>query len=202
MPVFIQYFGLVLMLVSGGMYFGSKVKFKNAISEKRVLVNKYICLMGLFLFTLVAGYSNYRIVKKQNYFWLYPRKIIEDAIDNNLFKNVPVDSLLIVNGNYPWDNTGFYAMKMGRCLYDVTCQGNYLNVYKDSDFALKSKNIYYLRYNSDELGNGYVVLSQLIKVRLGNENILAALGNDAKIYCYSAKSEINITQVTGFEITM
>lgn len=128
LPVFIQIFGLDLILISGGLYSRHKVakwlKFLDDALFPKII--RYLSLALIAILCLFTLSSNYCVVQKSNQFWLYPRKTLEYALDNGLLNNTPSDSVILVDGNNQWDSTAFFLMHSGVKGQKVLSKGNYL----------------------------------------------------------------------------
>lgn len=212
LPVFIQRFGLDLILISGGLYSRHKVvqwlKFLDDDLFPKMI--RYFSLAMVAILCIFTFTSNYNVVQKSNQFWLYPRKTLEYALDHGLLNSLPSDSVILIDGNNPWDTTAFFLMHSGVEGQKVLSKGNYLvsgslepqslNIQQSSESGGESpstKNIYYLRYNSKQLGTGYVILAPINELKINNDTIISAFTRGVEIFDWSPDSASTTTQVAG-----
>ncbi|OLN32157.1 LamG domain-containing protein [Desulfosporosinus metallidurans] len=213
LPVFIQIFGLDLILISSGLYFRHRfakwLKFLDDGLFPKAIRYLSLALVAILCFFTVS--SNYSIVQRSNQFWLYPRKTLEYALDNGLLNGLPSDSVILVDSNNPWDSTAFFLMHSGIKGQKVLSKGNYVSsgslepqpfsIYQDSESSNKlpfsTKHVYYLRYDSKQLGTGYVILAPLDDLKINDNRIISAFASVAKIFYWSPDSASTLSQVSG-----
>jgi hypothetical protein len=103
-PVYISYFGWITILLAGIDAFASNWKWKNT-SIRTTFILVPVLLAGFI------GGLNYRnnsiVVSSLNAFWHYPRTLAENALRNGLMREAPKNSYLLIDSNFPWDNTTF-----------------------------------------------------------------------------------------------
>ena len=99
-PVYISYFGLSTIFIYMASHF-------NTNSPKKVFI---IIAIMFAAFGAINYSNNIYVIENSNAYWLCPRLIIENGINDGLFNYIPDRSTLILDSNYPWDQPAFYIM--------------------------------------------------------------------------------------------
>lgn len=206
-PVFISCFGLTLLTMSIIYMVFTKINFSN----KKYLFVGTVAISLMFSLVGAINYNNNRIVVNLlNSYWLYPRTIIEDGLKSGLCQNIPDNSCLLVDiqfpwdyGNNPWVNTAyswwerpaFYRMNSGLKVSYVGSNGKYQvnslpsdalrniqsNRYFTYDFS-NHNNVVYLSFNSHSQEDGYAISGNIKNLLISNDKILGATASKAYIY--------------------
>ena len=186
LPVYMSDFGLAMIVISLIYLTYDRIKSKKII----VLITVIIAIT-----CMTTGMINYidnrNVVEHSNQNWLYPRQIIEDAMRNGLFNNVPNGSTLLVNANNTWDQPSFYSMNTGIKFKEIEANGplkyvgggNYNPaslpedgfLYKNKDiyqYSLRDNdNVFYLCYDAHDREDGYVILSDVKNISISASKI-------------------------------
>ncbi len=216
LPVYIQFFGLDLTLISIGLYCRHKLVNKLSVLDNLSYV-KTIRKISIVL--LATGYcftlsSNYAVVQKSNLHYLYPRNTLELALENGLLNDIPSDSMIILDGNSAWDTTAFFLMHSGEKKLKVLTRGTYLSDNSQETQVFSSqpdskseytspfltKHVYYLRYDSKKLGTGYAILAPLDELKVSKDSVLAAFSKNTKVFYMSPDITSNQFQVSGVSL--
>lgn len=194
LPVFLEIFGLNLTLITAGLYLRHKVArwtmFLEKTSVRHRIQGVSIGLVAVLCFIILA--SNFRVVNNSNQYFLYPRKTIEYALEKGLLNNIPSDSVILVDSNYLWDNPEFYLMHSGQITQKILTRGSYM-----ADSAQDTNQSYYLRYESQQYGEGYVVLAPLDELKFNNNTMVTASAKEAQIFFISLDRKQEALQFTG-----
>jgi hypothetical protein len=196
LPVFISYFGLLLIVF--GLFLYLMQNFKNFRHIKIILLILALTFSGLTVFNYshnltVVGYSNME--------WFYPRSIIENGIHAGLLNKIPPNSTLIVESYYPWDSTSFYYQNSGISFSNVVGPDRYIW------YGGRSKNIsdnlpasslistdgekkhfklngstFYSFYASDSQDKGYAIIGTIKDITCSNRQIYEVSANNIRIY--------------------
>ena len=194
-PIYISYFGLLLISIC------MLYKIYSSLSFNNILV-AYLIIAVLFSAVGALTYcSNVTVVENSNYEWLYPRAVIEDALKNGLFKFVPDNSVLLVDNKYLWEIPQFYIMHSGVRLKSVGSTRNPEGYISDdlprsalvrqnqdnSTYKFSEKNnIFYLKYFSQLDDEGYAILGSINDLSASDENLYAVTSRSVHIYVHQA----------------
>ncbi|MRN54371.1 LamG-like jellyroll fold domain-containing protein [Paenibacillus monticola] len=185
LPVYISYFGLIMILLSGIL-----VVFKKIGSNGRKMV-----LFAFMIVSIILGILNFInnsvVVRELNRTYLYPREVIQNSIKGGLFSELPENSKLIVDIVYPWDVTAFYNIYSPKKLAYVDSLSNYTN---NSVPATQ----YYLDYKPFNEGKvGYSIISRVDEISVYNSKVFGMTGNNFKIYI-SGEKQIRNLSISGY----
>lgn len=202
LPVYISYFGVAMVTICTILFILIKISTynKNIILVAFMLIAMIISITGALTYT-----NNGTVIENLNHNWLYPRLIIEDALNDGLFKFVPDDSILLVDSSNPWwEQPGFYLMHSGVRLRSVESNGAMSKQYlsdKLPDAAFisndrgvysfrfsKSDNVFYLRYGSQSRGDGYAVLGEITDLLASNMSLKIVTA--CNVYIYAHKQNV------------
>jgi len=171
LPVYISYFGLMIITLCA-IY---KIYNKLYINKRYI---SFLTLVFALIFSLTGSItyaSNVSALNELNDAQLYPRIIIEDGLEDGLFKFVPDDAVLLTDPSHEWDQPGFYLMNSGVRLGYVgnplwegylsdklpkAAFNGYFNNRLGYNFS-NTDNIFYLRYFSVSKREGYAVLGKV-----------------------------------------
>ncbi|HEV3115454.1 MAG TPA: hypothetical protein VGY58_00280 [Gemmataceae bacterium] len=169
LPVYVEYFGVALVLASAFRY--------SVLLCRRFSWSPYpVALTAAALFGLVAELhytANTSIVRAARVPFLSPRREIEEALDASLLEGVSADSSLLVDA-YPWDGLGasryFYCAHLGTRLSDsIPSQGNYRRTFEAHarlrDDQLTGPNTIRVRYVAPAEPAGFILVGQVHQVR-------------------------------------
>ncbi|OGO79869.1 MAG: hypothetical protein A2Y21_09050 [Clostridiales bacterium GWC2_40_7] len=178
LPVFLQYFGTALVLLSFVSW--ALTKTKNDISRERLS----LALTGLFSVAyLINLQNNWSVVSAVNTQYLFPRQVLEQALQNGLLLDVPQHSTLFIESANVWGNKYFVYQYSSKKL-NVINAGS-VDAYRTEtiDKASKHKVVgkYILKYHAKSLHNGYVMLGRY--------------KNDSKIYATTPAAYIDSLKV-------
>ncbi|MHC1773141.1 MAG: hypothetical protein AB9907_15695 [Flexilinea sp.] len=181
LPVYLEYFGVVILIVCLGTVLFSKV---HPVVYRQVL--KILTVCALLLVTGLNLQNNRTVIELMNRGFLYPREAGEKALKAGILAFLPDDSsLLSVNPEaYIWEanwlNAGlfpeYYSIYSGR---DLSAEGietfnlqTYLNhsgivvcPYQTDEQTLKPENLYMLTYDGDS-NRGLAKLGKVNQIRL------------------------------------
>lgn len=204
LPIYISYFGLSLILLF--FIITLYLKILNNANEKNNYLKIITILIAISLgITGSLTYSsNVFVIEKSNYFWLYPRAIIENGINTGLFAKVPNESTLYIESNYPWDNSAFFRMNSGIHFNHVGGSGTqkyaggegYIST-TNKEYIVSTKNFekllitndsysnsFYLNYYSIDSNEGYAILSNIHSLVASDSKIFSITSNQSYIYAY------------------
>lgn len=172
-PVYISYFGLSAIFI----YIVSRLTN----SPKRV----FIIIAIVFATIGALNYSNnIYVVENSNAYWLYPRLIIENGINDGLFNSIPDRSTLILDSNYPWDQPAFYIMHskvrsiLPPKMIDYYGLATNYNFMYNATYNTK----FYLRYGALSRSEGYAILGKIENLSASEEALDGAWGRIAYAY--------------------
>jgi hypothetical protein len=117
LPVYIECFGLGLLLASAVAFFANRLLFRTG------LYRVWAILASLTVATVLAinGHINHRIAQRWGFGWYHERVQVEAALAAGLAEGVPDGSSVIPGHKYPWwhDVFGsyFYSLHAGKRLY-------------------------------------------------------------------------------------
>lgn len=199
LPVFIQYFGISIMLI---------IIF---VTFLKVLKIKYLQQIFCFLFSLaltlvlyVNILSNRYVIEEANKTYKYPRVLLEASLKKGLFDNLIDDTVIIRKMRYAHDWMWFHAT-YSKKVFDL-CEpkslfaaGNYClskkyyfkelfenkDLLKDKLLDVSEKNIYSYSYNFDLSGKdiGQVFLAKVEKIQFkSNDKISKMLVKELFVY--------------------
>jgi hypothetical protein len=196
LPVYISYFGVAIIIICIILFILIKASSysKNILLVMIMLIAMVISITGALTYT-----NNGKVIENLNHEWLYPRLIIEDALNDGLFIFVPDDSILLVDSSNPWwEQPGFYLMHSGVRLRSVESNGFQSKQYLSDKLPKsafisnnggvyhfrfsKSDNVFYLRYGSKSRGDGYAVLGRITDLQASNISLNIVTAYDVYIY--------------------
>ncbi len=171
LPVYIQYFGVCLFLVSITSYISQYIRPKNV---KRILV---FCLAALLSTTLLVNLQNNRVIVEQiNRIYWYPRNVVEVSAKNGLFNQVPINATLVMetDDGLSLDYPFFIYSLTNREIFAINSKGIvtwYQGVIKSKSippigasekYYMDKGPVFFFRYWSDSTSKGYVVISKVL----------------------------------------
>jgi hypothetical protein len=216
LPIYLSAFGGCICITAIFLYLYKKVRKLNS---WKIMASSFLISL-IFSFACIITYaSNTYVVASENPVLLYPRQIIENGLDNGLFKDIPVDSILMVNSNNVWDQPAFYRMHTGihfshigtinepfldqipleKALPQSKLVGHSgtVNQYSFSD----GDNVYFLDYYSASKNEGYVILGKSHELTISGNKITGVTTNDAKFYIKSGQFHgIDQVLISGQEV--
>lgn len=196
-PIYISYFGLLLVAICILYKIYSSLSFNNILAASLIIS---------FLFSAVGALtycSNVTVVENSNYEWLYPRVVIQDALKDGLFKFVPDNSVLLVDNDnrHLWEIPQFYIMYSGVRLKSVGSTRNPEGYISDDlprsaiisqnqenstyEFS-ENSNIFYLKYFSQWDDKGYAILGSIKNLSASDENLYEVTSKNVHIYVHQA----------------
>jgi hypothetical protein len=198
LPVYISYFGVSLIIIS--IIYTIFIKFNT---KKNTII--IISIIVAILCSTIGGLNyinNTTVVENSNLYWQYPRSLILEGIHNNLFTDLPENSRLIVESNYPWDQTSFYSMSSGK-KFSYVASGKDLMYVSGGKYDLSmfsnngSNNLYYLRYDSSSNNNGYAILASIESIDATNDSINNVSSN--YVYLYT-RTPNEVHDIDGYQV--
>lgn len=214
LPVYIQYFGVVLLIftISHFIYHKcQKIYFKKIIAISLILSMDIILLLNL--------QNNRIVVENFNGGWHYPRKLLQEALENDLLKDIPEGSIILKDTNtpYDYDNQYFFFKHSGK-KYQVKQIKSFLEEDDDKPDGyyiqkIDEEKIYMVKYQAFGKNDGLVFLGKvddLIYNKKSNETRLINLNiEQVRIYyafdkktnntLISKRKKINISEQTNYE---
>lgn len=201
-PVYISYFGLIVMAIC----------VIYALYNNQAFFNKNNPLLIIIIFSLIVSVtaaltynSNVHVVENSNQNWLYPRIVIENGLKDGLFKAVPNGSVLLADNNHPWEQAGFYFMHSGVRLNYVGSVEPYYHVgYKlfpgsDRHNFSELDKVYYLRYVSSHRNKGYAILGNIENLSASNYSLDSVIVRYAYIFLLNENNISIVDQSFKFE---
>ena len=190
-PVYIQYYGALMVLAVIIILINKLIKSKNKITAPLILS------MGMSLIIIINLHTNRAVVDKANIDLYYGRETLEKALDNNILKDIPENSTILVkydykynpypsyvfNGlrgwiaGYDWDNKYFFYLhskKRVNVVHNINQLDNTKNKNQLDELDFVNKNIFFLEiksyheYFDNRNKEGYVVLGKLNYVQINN----------------------------------
>ncbi len=121
LPVYVSTFGILLMLLLGITLLYEPIR-KLPAARRRIMLG-FVAIVGCAVCGI--NYANNRmVVDRYNLAELWPRKIIETAMNLGLLDVTPASSILICDEPMrSWDNASFYAQHSGLTLQVVKPPG-------------------------------------------------------------------------------
>ncbi len=110
-PVFIQYFGLCVLILF-------LLLFVKDMSSNPNYKKIFFVLLWIVVFSVgaITREENILIVEESNKFYKYPRELLGESIENGILDEVGEKDLILRNERYPSDYYWFYAMKTNKKL--------------------------------------------------------------------------------------
>jgi len=110
-PVFIQYFGLCVLILF-------LLLFVKDMSSNPNYKKIFFVLIWIVVFSVgaITREENILIVEESNKFYKYPRELLGESIENGILDEVGEKDLILRNERYPSDYIWFYAMKTNKKL--------------------------------------------------------------------------------------
>ncbi len=198
-PVYSSYFGLSVVASTSGYW----------LIEKLVKKHQKLAIILCAIFAMICGAvgtlnfnNNVTTVAKINYSFLYPRTLIEEGMQNGLFRSVHNGAFLIAESDYDldavqdgwnlyrWDRPAFYRMHSGITFKDVLSKGKFLKneflskfavVQHDANTSIEfsdTDNVYFLYYSSQSNSDGSAVLGRIRSFYGNNDSIHRAISGD------------------------
>jgi len=193
-PVYIQYYGALMVLSVIIVLINKLINAKNRIIPKLILTT------GVSLIIIINLNSNRTVVDKANIDLYYGRETLEKALDNNVLKDIPENSTILVkyeykfdpyssyifNGlkgwlkGYNWDNRYLFYLHSKKVVNIVHTISQLVNIEtkKQSDkIDLGNKNIFllviesYPEYFANQNKEGYVLLGKINYIQINNADI-------------------------------
>jgi hypothetical protein len=196
LPVFISYFGLLLIVLALFLFF--IIKFKDYQHIEIILLSLTLICSGM----AVVNYShNLTVVEYSNIEWLYPRSIIENGVSAGLLHEIPPNSTLVIDSYYPWDSTQFYYQNAGISFSNVIgpdrniWYGGFSKNISDTlpESAVVSNDgekkhfqlngsVFYLFYDSNSHNKGYAILGKIEDIICSDRQIYETSADNIRIY--------------------
>jgi hypothetical protein len=180
LPVYLAYYGVALLLLAVTSLFHRVLDCWPARGKwAGVLVLAIACAM-----TAAATYqTNVAVVNHFNAFCLYPREILEQALQHGLCDDIPVGSRILIASRNVWDQ-GDFAVQFFR-----TYTGRHFRIDWPTRYPIANAGdrACYLRYEASEK-KGYVILARLSHVHCTRDKILQATGSKVLVYLRSSQS--------------
>lgn len=200
LPVYIQYYGSLMILA------GIVVLINKIIKANNKIILQLILTTGISLIILINLNCNRAVVDKANTDLYYGRETLEKALENNILKNIPENSTILVKYNYKydpypafvfnglrgwlkgydWDNKFLFYLHSQKMVNIVQHISQFVDIKpeKQSDkIDLVNKNIFlldiesYPEYCYNQNKEGYVMLGKINYIKVDDTNI-----NKSKIY--------------------
>ena len=110
-PVFIQYFGLCVLILF-------LLLFVKDMSSNPNYKKIFFVLIWIVVFSVgaITREENILIVEESNKFYKYPRELLGESIKNGILDEVSEKDLILRNERYPSDYYWFYSMKTNKKL--------------------------------------------------------------------------------------
>lgn len=191
MPVYVSYFGAGIILTTFLVtIFHLISRTLNFFSARLFSAATAVIVAILFL----INYQNTKtVISALNKDWLYPRTLIEEALQNGLLDNIADISSVRVDHSHPWDSSGFYLMHSGRKINHLGINGNYLapNSSQIEKTNTSDDNSLYLRYDSKSNDTGYAILGFVKDLHATNQELIGANSSHIYIYIRTPSSDKN-----------
>jgi len=168
LPVFIQYFGVTILLVELVL---TLLRFiRNTFLKNSLLAVLATLLASVFI---VNHSTNRVVVEEENKVLLYPRDIFDRAIRSGFLAEIPEGSTLVASPEFFWNDKYFVFGGSGKRLnvmnlppYYRSLAGQVTGPQSYRFCELSDQNVYFIKYDSDGLGRGYVALGKVESVVL------------------------------------
>ena len=113
-PVYFQYFGMYLLIFLG--FYSLRTRFQNQrIQDSISLV---VCLLTTIVATINLGQNRLEL-RQENAFFLYPRKVLQAAIESGFLSEVPDKATILRNGRFPSDHAWLFSNFASDLSYNV-----------------------------------------------------------------------------------
>lgn len=112
MPVYVEYFGFGIFCLAGFLELYSRIRNPYA----RAAANLAYCLV-VTLFGFYNLGENRSIALSTNSFYLYPRQVLQSAIENDLLAGVPDRAVILRKMRFPHDHEWFYSTHANRVIH-------------------------------------------------------------------------------------
>ncbi len=201
-PVYIQYYGALMVLASMIVLINKIIKTKNWI------ITKFTLAAGISLISIINLHSNIAVVDKANIDLYYGRETLEKALDNNILEKIPENSTILVkygykynpypsyvfNGlrgwtsSYNWDNRWLFYLhskKILNIVHNISQLENIKRQKQSDKIDLVNKNIFllgiksYHKYFENQHKEGYVILGKINYIEINTTDI-----NKSKMYIH------------------
>jgi hypothetical protein len=182
LPIYISYFGVILIVLSGLTYISRKIGSGNKKIMALILISTIICSS--------IGTINYQdnktIVDRWDITFLYPRNFVGSAIEHGIFSNVPDGSVLLIDAYYYHDVPAFYRM-LSPVNWSYIGVTDRLSGWGGKGFATREVTdprggIYYLSYRSLSRNSGYLLFGKVSTLESSNTSIDEVTSGNFSIY--------------------
>jgi len=197
--VYFQYFGLGLIFIAGYVY------LIRRISPKYIVAFALLAASSIAIIAAVNLGMNRAVATGTNQTYLYPRKLLEEALKAGIMDKVKDDALVIRNMRFPSDMTWFYSTVTGRkfnvcSLNDATAYAKCLSAYHSENIApatpkssrtvemvkLQERDVWVLSYTFDKHHgkNGQLVLGKVHRIvqDMKSKSPIQIVVNEAHIF--------------------
>lgn len=154
LPVYLGYFGLGAASLGAFLFLYERVESRRA----RIALNLAYSF-ALTMFGMVNLGGNRAVAQSTHAFHLYPRQVLEHALDHGLLDGVPEGSHLLRLGRFPHDLHWYFSSRTGK-LFQAMDPTEHFKKSKLSASAATKANVYLVAYTFDpergETGAAYL----------------------------------------------
>ncbi|MBC7759660.1 MAG: hypothetical protein H7069_12440, partial [Phormidesmis sp. FL-bin-119] len=210
-PVYLQYFGLCIIVVSGLATISTKIKLRSSLI-------KYVVSMSVFVMVIAALNLglNRAVALKMNETYKYPADLLKSALKAGLADDLKDGAFLFRTTRFPSDYTWFYRIVTGKkielcdlanvagyklCIEKLHFQNKAANTKPSATgvevIDMSNQNAWILSYNFEKKSGktGRVIIAKVERfVRNSNSNsLIQVLVNEIKIYDLKENSIRNLS---------
>jgi hypothetical protein len=183
LPIYISYFGVILMVLAGLILISGKIGSVKKGSVACILLLTIVCSS----IGTITYLDNRIIVNRWDITFLYPRNFVGAAMERGIFNGVPDGSVLLVDAYYLHDVPAFYRMwsPLNWSYIGVTDR---VSPWGGRGFATREvtdppgEGIYYLTYHSLSQASGYLLFGKVNTLKSTNTSIGNVTSSDFSIY--------------------
>lgn len=191
LPVYIQYFGLGLIIISGIEYLWNTVK-----SHKIRTISMTIIGILWALMILLNLQNNRIVVEEFNRGWFYPRAFLKTTLDNGFFNDIAADSTIIKNSNVPYSfDDKYFFFKHTNKRYNVIHENEYFKNETENGYENQEQlnQTFLLRYKSNRAHTGYAYWGKIQELLYdyNNKRLVHAHGKNINIFIENDNNAYN-----------
>ncbi|WP_019635697.1 LamG-like jellyroll fold domain-containing protein [Paenibacillus fonticola] len=182
LPVYISYFGLIILL----LYLISMIFIRTTANNRGVMVSVFFILSaGLGILNFI---NNMAVATEANRSYLYPREVIQNALQSGLLDSPTNDSILLVGNSYLWDVSAFYNIYSSAHVSKVKV----ISKYDDVDVS-DADSKFYLDYKATRK-QGYAIISNVKEIYNINGTVKGITGNGFRLFIpnKNLRDDVNI----------
>jgi High-affinity Fe2+/Pb2+ permease len=164
--VYMQFFGLTIILVVVFAYLAGSVRFK--LGRRAQIAATGLLALSAGAVSATSFMANRHMIEHRNRVLRYPREFLANALERGLLRGVPEGSIILRESLDPWDLDSFYAMH-GHVHLQVLTPEKWLASQEETFYSKYAPTtaVFELRYEAERRvgGAGWALLSRIQEVK-------------------------------------